>query len=251
MISVAEKEQFHEQGYLIKRQMVDSGLLREIIKVARQHLQLRIPPFELETTVKYPGAPASEDAVGGNTIRRLLLAYSRDECIREWGKNRVVHSILSELFGDSEIYLCQSHHNCIMSKQPDYSSRTDWHKDIRYWNFDNDFLINSWLALGEEKSYNGCLRVIPGSHQWLPEGIQLDNDLFLKEECLENNEWLEKAVDIELQAGDVLFFHAGLFHSAGNNASDTPKFSLVFTYHGSSNRAIEGSKSTRYEEIKI
>ncbi|WP_395375310.1 phytanoyl-CoA dioxygenase family protein [Marinicella sp. W31] len=251
MVSAEEKLQFQEQGFLVKRQMIDQGLLEDIRQQAKHHLHNRLPPFELEAVVQYPGAPTSVQAQGGDTIRRLLLAFSRGESIRQWAKNKMVKSILSELFDDDTVMLSQSHHNCIMTKQPNYSSSTGWHKDIRYWKFSNDFLINTWLALGAETHDNGCLRIIPGSHLWMPEKDQMDDVLFLKEDRLKNDDWLDKAIEVELQAGDVLFFHAALFHAAGNNKHDQSKFSLVFTYHSSQTQPLENTKSTSYEEITI
>ncbi len=160
-LSPEEIQQFKTEGYLVFRQLIDMELLNEIRTQTKNHLSLRLPPFELEAELGYPKAPQSIDEEGGHTIRRLLLAFSRDSSYREWGKNRVVKSVLQQLFDSEKIYLVQSHHNCIMTKQPDYSSKTMWHRDVRYWKFANAELINSWLAMGSEVNENGCLKVIP------------------------------------------------------------------------------------------
>jgi phytanoyl-CoA hydroxylase len=54
---------------------------------------------------------------------------------------------------------------------------------------------------------------------------------------------------VELQKGDVLLFHSGLFHSAGTNTTDKVKTSVVFAYHGKSNVAVAGSKSAAAGDI--
>ena len=61
--------------------------------------------------------------------------------------------------------MSQAHHNCVMTKNPGYSSETHWHQDIRYWSFQQPELVSVWTALGREHKGNGCLRVLPGSHQ--------------------------------------------------------------------------------------
>ncbi len=226
-------------------------MLNDIKNQTKNHLNLRLPPFELEAELGYPKAPQSPDAEGGQTIRRLLLAYSRDKAFREWGKNRVVKSILQQLLDSDEVLLVQSHHNCVMTKQPQYSSKTLWHRDIRYWCFSSDMLINSWLALGSETNENGCLKVIPGSHQLVTDDDMVDQELFLNAEHPKAQEMIAEAVDVELSAGDVLFFHAGIFHAANHNQTDQAKFSLVFSYHGEDNQPVPDSKSTRFEEISI
>lgn len=243
--------QFNQDGFLIQRQMIDMALLNELRNQIKTQLQLRIPPFELEAEVGYPKAPDSIDVEGGQTIRRLLLAYSRDASFREWAKNKVVKSILQQLLLSEEIYLVQSHHNCIMTKQPQYSSQTGWHRDIRYWKFSDDLLINSWLSMGDENNANGCLKVLPGSHKFELEEGMVDEELFLDEAHFKAQPLLESAVDVELAAGDVLFFHAKLFHAANNNQTKHAKFSLVNSYHGSGNQPLPNSKSTTYEEVII
>ncbi len=246
-----ELQQFHQDGYLIRRQMIDMALLNEIRNQVKNHLQLRLPPFELEAELGYPKAPKSVDSEGGRTIRRLLLAYSRDVVFRQWAKNKVVKSILQQLFESEEIWFVQSHHNCIMTKQPQYSSQTGWHRDIRYWRFENDFLINSWLAMGEENNANGCLKILPGTHNLVATEDMVDKDLFLNVKHPEAGKCLEHSIDVELNAGDVLFFHAGLFHAASNNVTEQAKYSLVNSYHGDKNSPLVDSKSTTYEEVLI
>lgn len=70
--------------------------------------------------------------------------------MRQWAISAEVHHTLAQLFGRDDIVLSQRHHNCIMTKQPGYSSATLWHQDNRYWWFDTENLISAWLALGEE-----------------------------------------------------------------------------------------------------
>jgi len=73
--------------------------------------------------------------------------------------------------------------------------------------------------------------------------------LFLQVEHPDAQPWLEQAIDVELQAGDVLLFHAALFHAANNNVTDQVKFSLVYSYHGEGNHPLPNSKSTQFEEV--
>jgi len=246
-----EIQQFDQQGYLIKRQLIDLALLNDLRNQVKIQLQLRLPPFELEAEVGYPKAPESVEAEGGQTIRRLLLAYSRDASFREWAKNKVVKSILQQLLNSEQIFLVQSHHNCIMTKQPQYSSKTGWHRDIRYWKFSDDLLINSWLSMGDENNANGCLKVLPGTHSVKVNKEMVDKELFLNNKNPQAKKWLNSAVDVELAAGDVLFFHAGLFHAANENKTNQAKFSLVNSYHGVDNKPLKNSKSITYEEILI
>lgn len=250
-ISDKEIQFFDSYGYLIKRNFVPVELIAEINLIVAKHLQARTPPFELEHEVSYPGSPKSLEAQGGQTIRRLLLAYQRDEIFKNWAENLKVGAYLRALLKSPELYFVPSHHNCIMTKQPEFSSETHWHKDVRYWSFNNTQLITTWLPLGEEEQNNGGLKVIPETHKWSPPADYLDERLFLRDDLPETQKWLEKAVNIELHQGDLLFFHAGLFHAAGKNQTNTSKNALVFTYHGENTQPLPETKSSNYPEIKI
>jgi phytanoyl-CoA hydroxylase len=138
-----------------------------------------------------------------------------------------------------------------MTKDPRYSSLTNWHRDIRYWSFERPELVSVWLALGRERYENGCLLVLPGSHamEFLPE--QLDAAQFLRTDVEANRALLARETAVELDAGDVLFFHCRLFHAAGNNKTSETKFSVVHTYHAVDNRPIGGTRSAAQPDIPL
>ena len=242
--------EFEKNGYFVSRKLVRPDEINQIKVYVEKALNPLQAPLEYETDVGYPGAPTQKTDKGGLTPRRLLHAYSRNECFRSWAKDRRIASVLEVLFKEKPL-LSQSHHNCIMTKSPQYGSVTNWHQDIRYWSFDRPELISVWLALGVENEDNGCLRCIPGTHQLDLDRGRLDQYLFLRPELPENKKLIEQAKVIELKPGDVLFFHSRLFHAAGQNQTDQVKFSLVFTYHEANNFAIPGTKSANYPSIEL
>ncbi len=244
------KEHFQRDGFLIFRKFCPLEVLSQIRKSVAKNLEPLIEPVELESDLGYPGAPKSRSDEGGKTVRRLLQAYQRGEPFSTWALNPDIKSVLEEIFG-KKVLLSQSHHNCIMTKEPRFSSETHWHQDVRYWSFEEPELISVWLAIENEHKNNGCLRCIPGSHLLEVERQQLDELLFLKPEPTANKELIKKAVDIELDAGDVIFFHSKLFHAARRNQSDQKKWSLVYTYHNEDNRPLPHTKSSRYPSIPI
>jgi phytanoyl-CoA hydroxylase len=248
--SPAELERFRRDGYLVVRSLAPDALRNRMLDLAKAHLASAVPPLEYEADVKYPGAPASHDAPGGRTVRRLLQACARDPVFREWATAQPLAARLRQLLGPA-VELSQAHHNCVMTKDPRYSSLTNWHRDIRYWAFDRPELVSVWLALGRERFENGCLLVLPGSHamEFRPE--QLDAAQFLRADAADNRELLARETAVELEPGDVLFFDARLFHAAGNNQTNETKFSVVHTYHAADNRPLAGSRSAALPEIAL
>ena len=80
---------------------------------------------------------------------------------------------------------------------------------------------------------------------------RLDRDLFLRPELIENKQLIRQAVSVDLEIGDVLFFHCRLFHAAGTNRSDAIKLSSVFTYHTAANKPIPGTRSAQYPSVHL
>lgn len=241
-------EQFQQDGYLVFRQMAAPAVCEQMLSVAGQHLRAAIAPLEYEADVGYPEAPDSLDAPGGRTVRRLRNAYQRDAVFRTWAEDPGLLTKLTQLL-DEPVCLTPAHHNCVMTKHPNFGTATSWHRDIRYWSFTRPDLISVWLALGPELPGNGGLQFIPGSHRIGIEPQQLDELDFLRPDLAQNQALFAQGIALELQQGDVVFFHSGLFHAAGRNGGDTVKTSVVFAYRGQSNLPLAGSRSAAGELI--
>jgi phytanoyl-CoA hydroxylase len=183
-------------------------------------------------------------------VRRLLQACTRDPVFREAATAPTVTAGLRQWLGP-QIALVQAHHNCVMTKQPANSSLTSWHRDIRYWSFEREELVSAWFALGPERIENGCLLVLPGTHHMTLGSDRLDAAQFLRTEVAANAELLRTQQAVELDAGDVLFFHCRLFHAAGSNRSLQTKFSPVFTYRALDNLPLSGSRSASLADIQL
>jgi len=246
-----DREAFWRDGYFILRDFVQEKQCIELRDIAKQHLMSQLAPVEYEVDVQYPGSPKNRDAEGGSTPRRLLQAFSRHKKFRYWAQSEQLVSVLAKLFGSADISLSQCHHNCIMTKQPGYSSETMWHQDNRYWSFDEENLISVWLALGDEDIQNGCLQVIKGSHREEIDPDRFDAAQFLRTNLASNRKLIDQSIPLELSLGDALFFHSRLLHAAGKNLTGKTKLSIVFTYHEKNNRPVLNSRSARFPDITI
>jgi phytanoyl-CoA hydroxylase len=242
--------QFARDGYRIVRGLLPSAARTRMRAVAERDLAAVTPPVEYEADTRYPGAPESRDAPGGRTVRRLLQAYARDAVFREWATAAPVAGRLRQLLGP-RIALAQAHHNCVMTKDPAYSSLTSWHRDIRYWSYARPELVSVWFALGEEHIDNGCLLLLPGTHAMDFEASRLDAAQFLRTDSAENAALMRTQVAAELEPGDVLFFHCRLFHAAGHNRGTQTKFSAVFTYRALDNAPLPGSRSAGQSDVVL
>lgn len=241
---------FARDGYVVIRGLAHQEKCEQIRREVEAALNPPLGPLEYEAELGYPGAPETMDATGGLTPRRLLHAYSRGQLFREWAGSEQLLGYL-RLFLGEQPQLVQSHHNCIMTKFPDYGSETGWHQDIRYWRYQRPELVNAWLALGDEYAENGGMRVVPGSHKLQLQPEQFDQATFFRDDLVENQAVLKNAINVELKQGDVLFFHCQLLHAAGRNQSTQTKLSLVFTYNTSDNASLPDTRSARLPQVAL
>lgn len=248
-----KKEQIdalRRDGFVIVRGLVPAHECARVRERAQMQLAAAAAPLEREADLQYPGAPASSSAPGGGTVRRLLDAYGRDPAFAAFATSADVGGWMTTYFGE-QVLLSRAHHNCMMTKHPQYGSLTGWHRDARYWSFARDDLVSAWFALGDETASNGGLWLIPGSHRPDFAPRSFDDAKFFRDDLPENQDVIRHAVSPTLAAGDVIFFHCNTLHAAGKNLGEQVKFSLVFTYHGASNAPQPGTRSTSRPEIPV
>ena len=154
---------------------------------------------------------------GGHTVRRLLQAYARDPVFRDWATSAARRERLRQLIGP-HVQLAQAHHNCVMTKQPRYSSVTGWHQDIRYWSFERPELVSVWLALGREHP-GQRLPVLDSRHASAGALARAAGRRAVpaRGPARENRALIDTRVTPLLEPGDVVFFHCRTFHAAGAN----------------------------------
>lgn len=251
MLTHAQIQQFKIDGYLVLPALFTYSVTQHLRSITQSHIEQKITPFELEADVHYPGAPTSAAALGGDTIRRLLMAYQRTTEFSAIANDKRITDSIRQILGGDELYINPNHHNCVMTKLPEFSSVTHWHRDTRYWNFNNKYLINAWVALGDERKPNGCMKILPGSHRWDVRHEALDEAQFLIPDHPDNEWRLQTERLVTLNEGDVLLFSAHCFHAAGKNTTDQAKFSMVFTYHNENTHGLDDTHSSSQPPIKI
>jgi len=251
-------EDFRTNGFLLLPKFADHERCDTIRDIAKAHLKHKVPP--IETELEYVGKTKEERKLisdgkahlfeGQVTVRRLRQVYHRDIVFKQWMEHEKIRPVLKQILGESPT-ITIAHHNSIMTKMPHTSTETRWHQDFRYWHFENDNLVSVWLALDAENLENGVLEFIPGSHRMDFNPSQFDEKEYFAEDFEENRALAATKVSYPLQKGDVVLFHCKLLHRANKNSTDEAKISFVYTVKGCSNRAIEGTRSSEFEEVQL
>jgi ectoine hydroxylase-related dioxygenase (phytanoyl-CoA dioxygenase family) len=220
----AEKQAFHKDGYLIRRAFFtpeETGLL----------YQLSID----ETVI---GNSMDFNDQSGNRTRLTLWFTPGDDSFGLMSRSaRMVNAVSDLLAQEGEV--CHFHSK-VMQKEPRVGGAWEWHQDYGYW-YKNGFLypeamISVMVALTEATKENGCLQVLKGSHK-----MQRFEHNFAGEQQGADMAFVEAAqkacelVYVELEPGDVLFFHSNILHRSEANTSERSRWSIISAYNLSFN----------------
>ncbi|MEI5102899.1 phytanoyl-CoA dioxygenase family protein [Streptomyces sp. PmtG] len=146
---------------------------------------------------------------------------------------------IAEFFLGPNVACFTAHYIC---KPPRDGQPVLWHQDGAYWSLSPMEALTVWLAVDESKTENGCLRMIPGSHE-LPlhkPSVRTDVDNMLFSASDENlvREWAEErgVVHIELEPGDVSIHHPHILHYSEPNTSAKRRCGLDMGYIATTTR---------------
>lgn len=109
-----------------------------------------------------------------------------------------------------------------------------WHQDVTFWGLEPPLAITAWYAVDDSDVENGCMQVIPGSHDLglLEHGkaSQEGNLLSINQEAPVSEEMARTAVDLELAAGSMSIHDGTLIHGSLPNQSTRRRCGLTLRY---------------------
>jgi non-haem Fe2+, alpha-ketoglutarate-dependent halogenase len=122
----------------------------------------------------------------------------------------------------------------VFYKPPHDSSYASWHQDSVYSGWHLTPSVSAWIALTPSERRNGCMRVIPGSHQdGLREhdNIVDDPDLLNRRgEYLRDDVDESQAVDVVLGPGEMSLHHTNVVHGSNANGSSEPRIGFIVRF---------------------
>jgi phytanoyl-CoA hydroxylase len=214
-------QQFKERGYcvlpdLLSREEI-AGLQQELLRICRGEY----PEAGLEAL---PGTLSEEEVLA----RYLCIhhAHKVSQPVMQMMKHPRIIELLTQLIGPN-IKALQSQFFVKGPGQPG----NPWHQDERPIPTRDRSLVTVWIAVDDSDEENGCLWVIPGSHQsgyLYPERPHGRPDEFdFPTVAYGFDESLKEPVPVK--SGSVIFFHGYLLHGSFINRSR--RFRRALTYH--------------------
>lgn len=183
--------------------------------------------------------PGTWDPTSDDPLRRhprLMQPHLRDERSRAFLLDERVRQALVGLLAE-EPYAVQT---MIYFKPPGGRGQA-LHQDQRYLQVAPGTCVAAWLALERTDPENGCLQVVPGSHRTgvlCP--VPSDTTRSFTSETVPLPPGSE-VVDVEMEPGDVLFFHGNLIHGSEPNTS-ADRFRTIIVGHYATGDATQISE---------
>ena len=117
-----------------------------------------------------------------------------------------------------------------------------WHQD-RWSDLTLDPQITIWTALDPVTVENGCLKIIPGSHNTLinPQS----GSGFLTEEHIDTIVSQYEPMDLLLEAGDSVLLHNWMLHSSEVNTTDIARRAFSVCYMDGATQSVREKTFTR------
>jgi ectoine hydroxylase-related dioxygenase (phytanoyl-CoA dioxygenase family) len=202
-LSEQQIEHFHSQGFLEA-----------------------IPVLSQAEVAHYRGCLEAFERTYPNDIKKLK---SKSHILCPWvadiARNERILDVYEDLIGPD--ILCYS--MAFRVKEPDGKTFAGWHQDGAA-NPIKPILVIGALALADCSLAHGCLKVIPGSHK---NGVLQHIDTGDPDSILSRGQYISadidesKAENLELKAGEIGLFNAGIVHSSPINTSGERRLILL------------------------
>ncbi len=235
-LSQSELQDYWRVGYVVVRELIDAGTLKTLAERLHAVIRGSVP------TAK--GMLVMRDVLIAKGVVKAQRPEEEIAKIQDFRNDPVFYGyveddrildIVEQIIGPN----IQSIHTMLINKPPGVDGRHPLHQDLVYFPFrPADRIVASQTALEPMRRENGCLSIVPGSHErglidhenlpwqganagyWGAVGVGAHPD----------------RVHLEMEPGDTVFFHPVLLHGSGRNT--TSGFRRAISGHYASTECV-------------
>lgn len=177
---------------------------------------------------------------------RKWFNYHHDPFFRAQVRHPGIRGILERTLGPGAQFL----QSLALSKPPGIGGPKDWHQDTPYFPLNRvDRCLGFWIALDHADLENGCMQFAPGSHrrgmirhEQGPTGWRLPPE--------EASGCQRVAVQVPVQSGTCIVFHANCMHFTDANRSQKRRRAAQYHYVSSDCRMLaQGNQASVLEAL--
>ena len=214
-VPVSSVNEFAAQGYTVARGLLS---LDEVQHLRQHFLMINQEHRRDADNIVDPTDPLA-------LYPRVMQPHRWDETSMQWMIDERLNDWLTHILG-REPYAVQT----MFYFKPPGARGHALHQDQFYLRVDPGTCVAAWMAVDRCDEDNGCLRVVPGTHD-IPVlcSVDADSDVSFSGDTVELPPGME-AVPLIMEPGDVLFFNGQLVHGSYPN-STTDRFRCALIGH--------------------
>ena len=235
----ADVQAFHERGYLVVRQALTPEEVASSLEGIRDLIAGSRPDFthlQFENAVRDRIDELTTDE-RQDAIRKIMWFVDYDERLRAIAEHPEMLAVLRRIIGHDALTMFQ---DMALTKPPRIGREKPWHQDMAFFDLPIDTTVAGvWIALDPVGLDNGCMMLLPGSHQLGPHVHFRRRDW----QICDTDVPRKAAVAVPMEPGDALIFHGLIHHGTPANRSDRRRRALQFHYRPAS--AEETSEADR------
>ncbi|MCE9590902.1 MAG: phytanoyl-CoA dioxygenase family protein [Planctomycetes bacterium] len=244
-ITPAQWQQYDRDGFLFLGKLINddelTALQRRIDEImlgkARLNYDRMLMQLDSESGKYEDAGPQTKGHKGETLNYRKIQDLEYDPVFLAFMQRPVFRDICTHVYGAGTPIACMR--AMFFNKPSHRGTKLPWHQD-RWTNFDRDPLVTIWSALDPATRQNGCVELIPGSHRRVINPSHGSG--FLTPEQMVEHCQQEKAVYLELKAGEVALLHNWTLHSSDVNRSETSRRAFSICYMDANTKAKGGEK---------
>ncbi len=243
MLTAAEIETFHQNGYLKGGRVLSDEqvhrLQEEMERVIRDQNQADMPqPIHLRNM-------GSDEA----PVWQIINIWEASVPFREVISNPIIMEEMSQLTGASTLRIW---HDQIQYKPASRGGVNMWHQDAPYWPILAPMTeVSAWVALDDVDPENGCMSMVPGSHLW---GNHIDFLHTLKAFGDMPTEFEGHHIEVRpcpVRKGEVHYHHALTWHGSPANVSGRPRRAIALHYMTDETRYVASGEHVMKPYVEV
>jgi phytanoyl-CoA hydroxylase len=207
-VSASFKAEFDKWGYTVARGLFAPD---EVDRLREHYMTLR-------RRGSYQGDVVGVDSTSRDPLKRyprMAQMHRWDDVSLKWLIDDRLARVLTEMLGRAP-YAVQT----MLYFKPPGSRGQALHQDNFYLKAEPGTCVAAWMALDRTDHANGCLQVVPGSHRWPILCTEKADTKVSFTDVTVPLPGRDTAVDVEMEPGDVLFFHGALVHGSSPNVTE-------------------------------
>jgi len=209
-------EEFQKNGFVLLKRVIPHPRIDEFLK---NHLEI-----VNEITGLNIDDPQSPDLIKFYNQHRELEAkvYEQTLCqpwLLDFSKQQAIVEPIKKILGENV---------GLFKKCPFRMDLPLWTQELAHWHQDhfyvkgNTKIIVAWIPMQDTSYLNGCLSIMPRTHQLGP----IAHDLQLGKKSIPSSIFGNEIRLAEMNKGDLLLFSTLLLHSSNVNYSTTIRYAL-------------------------